>query len=117
MWDAVTGKEVRSFAAHHKPVTRVTFHPGGARLASASREEGTVIVWELTGPRTVLDEVWSKDVRAAEVVFSPGGGLVAANDEDRGRVFVWDRVTGEECWSAAARGAAPSPPTANSSPS
>ena len=93
VWDAHTGKEVRTLQGHTKQVRSVAFSPDGAHLASGS-DDNTVKVWKLgTGqePRTLKGHTkW-----VTSVAFSPDGARLASGSSDR-TVRLWDARTGQE---------------------
>ena len=45
LWDAETGREVRTLRGHTRGINRLTYRPDGQRLASASHD-GTVKLWD-----------------------------------------------------------------------
>lgn len=87
LWDALTGRELRTLPGHHGSVEDVAFSPDGSRLASISTD-GTVLFWNLVSgePEVVLDAqsgpLWA-------VAFSPDGRYLATGSEN-GFVKVWD---------------------------
>jgi WD40 repeat protein len=93
VWDARTGRELRTLRGHAAEVTQVCFSPDGTRLASVG-DNGAVKLWdastgeELFALRGHTDRVWS-------VCFSPDGQLLATGGFDR-TVKLWDARTGQQ---------------------
>jgi WD40 repeat protein len=50
LWDARTGRLLRTFKGHRGDITSLAFSPDGASLISASRDT-TALVWDLSDPR------------------------------------------------------------------
>ncbi len=72
---------------HEEPITGIAVTPNGARVATASFEEGFVRVWDArTGAQVVLFDV--PDV--AFVAISPNGRRVLTRQSIDGRVRLWD---------------------------
>ncbi|WP_426753770.1 carboxypeptidase regulatory-like domain-containing protein [Myxococcus sp. Y35] len=89
--DAATGKVTALPAGHVKEVDSLSFHPTQPLLATASREEGIVRLWDLSGstsvPVTIRESV-------TQVRFSPDGKLLAAAGGNEGLLLL-DASTGQ----------------------
>ena len=98
LWDAESGRELRSLAGHNGSVRSVSWSPDGQRLAS-SGEEGTVRLWDAESGRELRSlaghkgSVWS-------VSWSPDGQRLASS-WDEGTVRLWDTESGRELRSLA----------------
>jgi WD40 repeat protein/serine/threonine protein kinase len=87
IWDANTGKELRTLAGHDGPVKTLAFQAGGRLLASGS-EDRTVRIWEvITGRQVSTLHDHKRGVSA--IAFRPDGlHLVSIGDD--ARVIIWD---------------------------
>jgi hypothetical protein len=80
LWDAATGKEIRSFKGHEGHVNAVAFSPDGARVLTRS--------WDKTA--RLWDAATGKEIRAfkahervvSSVAFSPDGARVLTESAD-----------------------------------
>jgi len=94
VWDATTGKELRTLRGHEDVVYSLAISRDGRRIVSGS-EDKTIRIWDLaTG-----DEV--KTIRGHKgyidsVAFSPDGKLIASNDSGGNVAKVWSAETGTE---------------------
>ncbi|MCA9873098.1 MAG: hypothetical protein KC441_05570, partial [Anaerolineales bacterium] len=87
LWDAQTGRELRTFADHSRVVNSVAFSPDSQRLAS-SGDDGFIIVRDIaTGERLAVMNGNDGAVRA--VAFSPDNIHLAAANANA-TVRVWD---------------------------
>jgi WD40 repeat protein len=83
LWDATTGKDIRTFAGHGGPVHSVAFDPTGKMLASGGGD--TIRLWNV---ETGREEGRMNTHFPYELVFSPNGKfLFSSSTED---VRVWN---------------------------
>jgi WD40 repeat protein len=102
LWDAETGKEIRSFEGHKRCVYSVALSPNGKRIASGS-DDKTLKVWDADNGKEIftlkghVNEVTS-------VAFSPDGKRIASSSIGGPSVYVrglpevkvWDAEKGKE---------------------
>lgn len=78
-------------------VSSITFSPDGKLLATGSRDEITIKLWEVATGRELRTLSAQKDQISA-LAFSPDGKLMASGSWDR-TIKVWDVVTGRQLYS------------------
>jgi WD40 repeat protein len=92
LWDAETGKYIRTFPADRHLVTGLAFSTDGGRLASASMDR-SVKLWDTATGECLQTLPHSGNVGG--VAFTPDGRRLATVGEDK-RVHIWDVATGRE---------------------
>src|SRR5262249_26144259 len=108
LWDRATGREIRTLKGSSGPVYHVAFTPDGHYLASTSKDDETVRVWDVgTGAlaKHIVNRDNERSVREPLFCFSPDGELLAAQSLEkegltrgggRGVIRVWDWKTNSE---------------------
>jgi WD40 repeat protein len=95
VWDAATGREIRTLAGHTGPVLSIAFSPDGKRLASDSMDR-TVKLWDAATGGVLITLKGRTAAAVGSVAFSPDGHRLASGSQDGGTVKVWDVATGRE---------------------
>jgi WD40 repeat protein len=92
VWDATTGKAIRSWKYDRDHLGSLTFSPDGATLGLCG-DGGTAILWDVqTGkPRFLSDEI---HYAVTALLFSPDGKSLVSGNSD-GTLRLWDIATGE----------------------
>jgi WD40 repeat protein len=87
----VTTRDLTLLSGHIGEVIAVTWHPNGARLASAGLDQ-TVRIWETT---TWQELITFRDHKGTytSIAWSPDGRRLAAGCED-GTILIWDASGG-----------------------
>jgi hypothetical protein len=86
LWDAATGKQLRTLSGHNGAIFSLAFSPDGNLLASASADQ-TIKIWRVRdGER--LDTLKEPSGEQFSVGFTPDGNQVVAAGADR-RIRVW----------------------------
>jgi WD40 repeat protein len=93
LWDAATGRVVRTFWGHRDSVNRVAFSPDGKRLVSASSDR-SARVWEVKTGKALL-RLAGLEEDALQAVFTRDGKEVAVLDR-KGLLLRYDAGTGKE---------------------
>jgi WD40 repeat protein len=91
LWDAATGRELRTLKGHTLPVVGVAFSPDRKRLVTVGGQ--TLKVWDLGTGQEVLTREHACPVSG--MALSPDGLRLAVADSDW-LVKVWDLATGQE---------------------
>ena len=93
LWDVASGKMVRKFEGHNKPVQSVACSPDGQHVLTGS-SDATARLWSLDSGKEVRKfSGHAKDV--SSVAFSPDGRHVLTGSWDR-TARLWDVATGAE---------------------
>ncbi|MGH9943216.1 MAG: caspase family protein [Pyrinomonadaceae bacterium] len=93
IWDAATGRELRSLAGHGAWVKAVAFSGDGKSLATGA-VDGQIKLWEVNTGRELRSLSGGKGSVNA-VAFSPDGRWIAAGGND-GLIKIWDAQSGAE---------------------
>jgi tRNA A-37 threonylcarbamoyl transferase component Bud32 len=92
IWDAASGREMRSLKGHTEEATCVVYSPDGHLLATGS-EDHTVRIWDAkTGAEQLVYRGHDEDV--TNVAFSPDGQRVLSVQR-HGAMRIWEPATGQ----------------------
>ncbi|WP_322779083.1 TIR domain-containing protein, partial [Frankia sp. Cas4] len=92
LWDAATGRQLRTLMGHTGPVLSVCFSPDGTMIASGS-DDHMVRLWDTT-TGTERRSLTGHTARVWSVGFSPDGTMIASGGYDC-TVRLWDTTTGQ----------------------
>ena len=92
LWDAASGKLLRTFEGHSKEVNSVAFSPDGARIASGSLDH-TIKLWNAASGQLLLT-VNGHSEAVMSVAFSPDGSRLASGSLDH-TIKLWDAASGK----------------------
>jgi WD40 repeat protein/uncharacterized caspase-like protein len=87
IWDAATGRELRTLAGHTGEVKTVAFSPDGRQLASGGND-GRIILWDIASGGE-LTELSAHAKAVAAIAFSRDGRWLASGGADFA-VKLWD---------------------------
>jgi WD40 repeat protein len=90
LWDAHSGKEIRSFVGHSNGVNAVAFSPGGRFVLTGSSDGARL--WDAETGKVIRPFVKWGGVES--VAFSPNGRFVLTGSG--GGTTIWDAETGRE---------------------
>jgi hypothetical protein len=86
LWEAATGRLLRSFEGHNDSITSMVFSPDGRMLASASRDM-TIRLWDVATGKELQSLVGHTEAPKS-IAISPDGGILASGSED-GTTRLW----------------------------
>src|SRR6185295_15204775 len=90
LWDAATGRKIRTFEGHDGGVTSAAFSPDGKRAVSGG-QDNNVLLWDLETGK-ILKTLKSHSEWATAVSFFPDGRRVLTGSHDR-TALIWDLET------------------------
>jgi len=93
LWEAATGRELRTLAGHAGFVQSVVFSPDGKTLASGSWDK-TIKLWEVATGRESRTLIGHASL-VNSVAFSGDGKTLASGSGDK-TIKLWDLATGRE---------------------
>jgi serine/threonine protein kinase len=91
VWNATTGRPIRTYRGHYTSVPAVSWSPDGTHIASAS-VDGTVQVWEAATGLHIQTFHGHKSY-VYTLAWSPDGTHIASGGNDQ-KVHIWNAVTG-----------------------
>jgi hypothetical protein len=95
LWDAATGKEVRSFAGTNgHSVLSVAFTPDGKSLATGG-ESQEIRLWDVATGKELRSWASGHRVRVWTVAFAAGGKVLASASDSDETIRLWDVGTGK----------------------
>ncbi|MEU4511146.1 hypothetical protein AB0G05_16775 [Nonomuraea wenchangensis] len=94
IWEADTGRSIRTFASRTGSVFVVAFSRDGKRLAIAGADE-MVRIWDTDTGRQIGAPLTGHTGPVTSVAFSPDGKRLASSGAD-GTVRIWDTDTGRQ---------------------
>ncbi|MFH0992113.1 MAG: caspase family protein [bacterium] len=93
LWDASTGREIRTFAGHSERIWSVAISPDGRYVATGSYDK-TAKIWETSTGKELRVLTGHKD-EVHSVSFSPDGQYLATGSCDK-TAKLWETSTGRE---------------------
>jgi WD40 repeat protein len=93
LWDAKSGRNLKTLSGHTDEVNSVVFSPNGGMALSGSADN-TLRLWDLANGRGV--QVFTGHSQAVNSVALASGGGVAVSVSDDSTLRTWDLATGKE---------------------
>lgn len=98
VWDAASGRELRTLAGHGFWVEGAAFFPDGSRVATAGAD-GTGAVWDVAAPEGAQIVTLGGHAGWVPALGYTAGGRILASAGDDGIVKFWDASTGDSLFS------------------
>jgi WD40 repeat protein len=92
VWDASTGKLLRTIEAHGSPILALAIDPAGERIATGSADKTARVIEVKSGKEVATLKAHAGPVNA--VAFDPSGKTVVTAGAEGG-VKAWDAATGQ----------------------
>jgi WD40 repeat protein/uncharacterized caspase-like protein len=93
LWDAESGKQLRSFAGHTEFITAVAISPDGLMLASGNTDD-TVKLWQVNTGRE-LRTLAGHANNVTAIAFNPDGSILVSASTDK-TLKLWSVKDGKE---------------------
>jgi WD40 repeat protein len=93
LWDATSGKIVKTFVAHRGYITSLDFNAAGDMLVTAAKDN-TIRIWDVKSGNEVR-QLPGHSFYASSVAFSPTNNIIASCSIDK-TVKLWDIRIGKE---------------------
>ncbi len=87
LWDATTGRLVRTFAGHGLEVLAAIFHPDGTRIASGGHDR-SIRIWDATTGDELV-QLCGHSWYVFSLAFNPDGQTLVSGSGDS-TVRLWD---------------------------
>jgi WD40 repeat protein/serine/threonine protein kinase len=93
LWDAESGRELRTFPGHKNAIDGVAFSPDGLRIVTGSADK-TAVVWDVRSGKEIF-KLLGHTNGVRRVAFSPDGRRIVTGSLD-GTARLWDATNGAE---------------------
>ncbi len=93
LWDAESGRLVRTLRGAEQYIPNITFSPDGSQLVGSAGGGSAIHLWEVASGR-LLKSLMGHTLQPYGVAYSPDGKWLASTAADR-TVRLWDALSGE----------------------
>ncbi|QQS52104.1 MAG: hypothetical protein IPM71_05060 [Bacteroidota bacterium] len=88
LFNALTGKQIKSFYAHGSRVLDLQFSPDNRMLASSGLD-GLIRIWNVENLNDLPIEIREHESWVESVAFSPDGKNLLSTSNDRNTIYIW----------------------------